>query len=151
MKKCILYGFTVAFTLWFLVAGVGYNIIKCCCSGCFASGVDAYGQVAVCCAQDEKNDEDKPAMSLVMEHECIDNQHTTEQDCELVYFKANFTTVETNKDNQLDLKNIFVLITFAFDNYFIQNKEYTPSFYALRDKISLNGRAVLSMKSVLII
>jgi len=128
----------VALAVYFLSAGIGYNIIKYCCSVCETTKVELCHEETAhqnCCGN--------------LAHDKDNHHHSDEHQCALVYIKVDFPVVEHSQNQKFDPRELDLPIVLA------QNSSYSTSFQTQNNlcphKHFIRGRDILSKISILII
>jgi len=127
----------VVLAAYFLSAGIGYNIVKYCCSVCKTTEVEL-------CHNEAEN------------HDCCgglahkDNHHHSDgHQCALVYVKADFPIVEHSQNLKFEPKEIDLPIILTH-NFSPQTTHKTQNNLCPH-KNFIRGRDILSKISILII
>jgi len=129
----------IVLAVYFLAAGIGYNIVKYCCSVCETAKIE------LC---HEETDDHDCCGGLAHENKG-NHHHSDDHQCALVYFKADFPAIEKTQSpkfepKQLDLPIILVQDFSSITSY--QTQKYIPP-----QKQFLRGRDILSKICILII
>ena len=127
----------IVLAVYFFVAGIGYNIVKYCCSVCEKAKVE------LCCTDaDNHNCCGNFAHNGIHHH--ADNHH-----CKSIYLKADFPVVEKHQSPKFEPKEVDLPIILAQD--FSSITSYQTQKYLPPQKQFLRAEDILSKISILII
>lgn len=154
--KLLKYILSVAFALYFLLAGTGLNIIRYCCDSCAETGIAAMvitqsenkqEKQQECCTMETATSHDDPTQQL--------NQINQDENC--CSFKHLTVDTPTNGAYafHFDIKplqnfNLFCFVIPAFAQQLQQNNLFKDS-NPPPQKLFISGREILSLHAVLLI
>ena len=157
--KLITYLFSGFFSLLFVFAGTGFNIVNYCCNGCASKGIDYIAhhscisvhqaKKSSCCDFDKhQHNHQFPTLTVIGENEICSHEHS----CEVKRVHVDdFSLTERLAHNIFNFDFIFIAIPERtiynpFDKYLVHYSPNPPPDFALPD-----GRGILVNKAVFII
>lgn len=154
MKRYFQHITSFLLAIYFLIAGLGFNIINYCCNGCREAGIEYVAAHScfdvhrhdgdVCCSTNHNSTDDKENTYSIT--------HSHADHCSVNRFNVETPTVSAN--TQILSRQIFTYVAIVFEvNKFLNIASETENYYLKFPPplLTLSGRNLLSLKSVLII
>ncbi|NDV47578.1 hypothetical protein D0T49_11015 [Paludibacter sp. 221] len=157
MKKTLTRILAFVCAVYFLTAGLGFNVVHYCCDTCASEGIEAVANKSCEAIHHEHEHEDgccHHAPSATREDmACSDASHTTDG-CHLLRMSTDMPSVVAGVDitpadfgQFIDLPYIIISSLFELDNPFWDKPSFTPP----DDVPLLSGRDILAYHAVLLI
>jgi len=154
MKRYFQHITSFLLAIYFLIAGLGFNIINYCCNGCRDAGIEYVAEHScfavhrhegdVCCSTNHHSNDDKEKTYSIT--------HSHADHCSVNRYNVETPTVSAS--TQILSGQIFTFVATLIDvNKFVSIASETENHYLNFPPplLTSSGRNLLSLKSVLII
>ena len=150
MKNVFLkYILTLLFATYFIIGGVGYNIVNYCCQSCANEGIE---EIAISsCFNVHHHSRSKDNNPLHKDLLCSDlNKHI--DDCQFLRILTDIPSIHSK--HQLNIEHLYVVYLFNSDNIFLAHKNediIQNNIPPPENLLTKTGRTILTFHAVLII
>jgi len=149
LTQSIKYLFTFFSATYFLLAGVGYNVVNYCCSSCAEVGIEEIAYRS--CNEIHHHDHSKNADHQQDDIACANGNHHPDG-CHLLRVKVDIPSVQAIQEIS-DTKINYIHLFYTFVNLLTEPDEFThhnillpPDLY-----VQSSGREILAFHAVLLI
>lgn len=150
MKQLFRHIISISSAIYFLFAGLGFNIVNYCCDNCENKGIEYIAQNS--CSDIHDNDHEEDCCNDNHEDIACSDLHHHPKSCHLLHVKVETPTFVSV--TQILAQNFFKIQMFSVVNFLNENINYTSHFHSYPppyDVSQFTGREILCLNSVLLI
>lgn len=145
--KAIKHIFTILFATYFLLVGVGYNVVNYCCNSCADAGIE---MVAISSCRDVHHQEEDSCCEQESNDLTCENTNHLPQSCHLLRLNIDTPSIEI-----YDLTNAIFSIDLFYPLLFLQYEHYQLVAHIIihppESHFPSSGREILALNAVLLI
>jgi hypothetical protein len=164
LKKYLHIIFSISLSLFFVIAGSGFNIVNYCCDICESEGIEhvagkscalVHYKADTCCSDESEqtthNESNNACHTHSDDYACTDIHHKTDK-CHLLRVTVDLPVLNAAINNEIEFQSSVFVVTFVSvralcaDVSFIHNDLAPPDILPIS-----SGRALLLKKAVLTI